>query len=123
MSKWRQSPPELIALFAEVRPDHESVEPKKMFGYPCCFANGNLFCGLHQENLIIRLPEDKRAKFLQEYPGTTIFEPMPGRQMKEYVQAPPALLQDKKKLRAWLAEGLAYALSLPFKASKKGRKG
>jgi hypothetical protein len=40
---WEKSSPELIALFAALAPKGAGVEQKKMFGWPCCFVNGNLF--------------------------------------------------------------------------------
>ena len=43
--KWTKSPPELIELFQESIPEHPQVEPRQMFGYPCCFVKGNLFPG------------------------------------------------------------------------------
>ena len=51
---WRKSSPELIAAFDAALPDDRRVQRRKMFGYPCAFTGGNMFTGLHQENLIVR---------------------------------------------------------------------
>ena len=116
---WRKSPPELLATFDEVAPG-PPVELRKMFGYPCAFVNGNLFLGLHQENMILRLPDELRQKIR----GATPFEPMPGRRMREYVVLPDWLLADRRKLRQWVGRSLDYAARLPPKKRKaKARKG
>jgi TfoX/Sxy family transcriptional regulator of competence genes len=114
--KWRKSPDELIRLFDAVLPDDARVERRKMFGYPAAFANGNLFCGLHQENLVLRLDEKKRAELMKS--GATSFEPMPGRPMKEYVVAPASLLADRPALKKRIAQSLDYVASLPAKKAK-----
>ena len=116
--KWRKSPDELIALFDEVLPDDARVERRKMFGYPAAFTNGNLFCGLHQENLVLRLDEKKRAEMTKA--GAATFEPMPRRPMKEYVVAPASLLKDRAALKKRIAQSLEYVASLPAKKAKKG---
>jgi TfoX/Sxy family transcriptional regulator of competence genes len=115
---WRKSPAELIASFEAVLPADPRVEPRKMFGYPCAFVGGNMFIGLHQENMVLRLSEGDREKYLAQ-PGATIFEPMPGRAMREYVVATPALLADRAALARWVGRAFSYAASLPVKAKKK----
>lgn len=82
-------------------PSAPTVVRKKMFGYPVAFVNGNMFAGLHQRSLVLRLGEKERAEFLRQK-GSAQFEPMPGRPMKACVTAPSALLEDKAGLRRWL---------------------
>lgn len=88
-----------------------------MFGYPCCFVNGNMFAGLYRENMIIRLPNGQRKELLKVN-GARVFEPMPGRPMREYVAVPPLLLADEDALRGWIDKSLEYARTLPAKAKK-----
>jgi len=117
--KWRKPSEELIKTFEAVTPG-PPAEKRKMFGFPAAFVNGNLFMGLHQENMLLRLPEDSRTKLL-ETAGARIFEPMPGRPMREYVVVPPSMLNDRKKLEPWVAKALEYAVTLkPKGKSKKG---
>ena len=92
-----------------------------MFGYPACFVNGHMFMGLHQENMIVRLSEEDRAEALK-VEGSRIFEPMPGRPMKEYVALAPTVLQNRDGVRGWAARALAYAVALPGKAAKSSGK-
>jgi TfoX/Sxy family transcriptional regulator of competence genes len=116
---WRRAPAALVKLFddlvAVLPPD---VERRKMFGYPCVFANGHLFAGVHQENIMLRLGEAERASFLA-LPGAALFEPMPGRPMREYVTALQRMLDAPDELVAWLEKSHAYARSLPPKAEGK----
>jgi TfoX/Sxy family transcriptional regulator of competence genes len=116
--KWRKAPEELVNAFLEALPDDRRVERRKMFGYPCAFVNGNMFTGLHQENLIVRLAEEERQKLVDQQ-GAQIFEPMPGRPMKEYVSLPDDILGDVRELRAWMWRSLEYAAALPPKRAKK----
>jgi TfoX/Sxy family transcriptional regulator of competence genes len=119
--KWRKSPQELIDLFESVLPGPPAVE-RKMFGYPAGFVNGNLFMGLFQDDLILRLPDAFRQELLAANKAK-LFEPMQGRPMREYIAVPGALTCDKKQLGAWVAKSLAYGASLKpkSKTSKPGK--
>lgn len=117
---WEKSPPALIARFDEVVPDDPRVERRKMFGYPCAFVQGNMFMGLHQSNMILRLDEAGRDDLKARH-GAAPFEPMAGRVMREYVALPAAVLDDNAALSDWVRRSLAFALSLPPK-EKKPRK-
>jgi hypothetical protein len=57
--KWQKSPQDLVDLFASVMPCPPAVQ-RKMFGYPAGFINGNMFMGLFQDDMILRLPEVQR---------------------------------------------------------------
>lgn len=116
--KWRPSPPELVALFEKVILSLPDAQSRKMFGYPCAFVNGNMFAGLHQENMLLRLSEEDR-NLLLSIKGAAPFEPMPGRAMKEYVTVPESMLGKPAELKKWLAKSYAYANSLPPKVRKK----
>src|SRR5215203_2828773 len=105
---WTKSPQPLIDLFDKSVPSGASVTRRKMFGYPAAFANGNLFIGLHQNDFIMRLSEDDRARFSAQY-GERIFEPMQGRPMREYVRLPEELLTDARKRAPWIKRSLEYA--------------
>jgi TfoX/Sxy family transcriptional regulator of competence genes len=115
---WVKSSESLIEAFHEALPDDDGIERRKMFGFPCAFANGKMFTGLHQRDMIIRLPEDARAELL-EMPGASRFELMAGRVMREYVAVPHAMQRDAETLAAWVARSYEFALSLPVKEPKK----
>lgn len=116
-SRWRKSPPELIELFQVVVPSGPGIEHRKMFGYPCAFVNGNMFTGLHQENMIIRLSESERRE-ISETHGAAPFKPFgPDSKMtmREYVAVPASMLADAELLGAWVMKAVDYTSSLPPK--------
>jgi TfoX/Sxy family transcriptional regulator of competence genes len=116
---WRKSPEWLVEAFAGIVPDDDPrVERRKMFGYPCAFASDNMFIGLHQENMLMRLPEGDRERFLEQY-KTEIFQPFPGRVMKEYVVVPHDLVRKPEALEPWIRRSLEFAASVKPKAKKK----
>jgi TfoX/Sxy family transcriptional regulator of competence genes len=114
--KWRKSPDSLLQAFDHSLPIVDGVERRAMFGYPCAFFRGHMFCGLHQESIIVLLSEARRDELVAE--GATVFEPMPGRPMKEYVVVPAEIVADRQRLRALLSDALAHASSLTPKRAK-----
>jgi TfoX/Sxy family transcriptional regulator of competence genes len=117
MKKWKPAPREAVEAFETSTSGLSGAEPRKMFGYSCVFAKGNMFAGLHEAGMVLRLPDEQRAEFLR-LKGASQFEPMPGRVMREYVVVPRMLLNAPEKLRAWVEKSLVYVLSLPAKPKK-----
>ena len=110
--KWGPASDAWLKVFSEVSAG--LGESRKMFGYPCVFVNGQLFAGVHQENIMIRLSEADREAFLA-LDGAARFEPMPGRPMREYVVAPQLMIDSPDELVGWLEKSYAYAKTLPPK--------
>ena len=119
--KWRKSPDSLVRRFSELVPEDPRVSRRQMFGYPCAFVAGNLFMGLHQDAMILRLSDDDRATFLG-FEGAAHFEPMPGRPMREYVVVPPALLDRTAAVSKWVRRSLEYAAAVPSKKAGRATK-
>ena len=117
MKKWKPAPSEAVKAFEVVTSGLTGTEPRKMFGYSCAFAKGNMFIGVHEVGMVLRLPEDERTEFLR-LKGAEPFEPMPGRVMREYVVVPKILLNAHDQLRTWVEKSLAYVSSLPPKTKK-----
>ncbi len=115
--KFEKSSPEFMEFFAKIAPVGPDIEQKKVFGYPACFVNGNMFTGLHGNSMILRLGETERQQFMQMHEAH-IFEPMPGHSMKEYVVVPQSVLDDKTLLTSSIAKSLDYARTLPPKIKK-----
>jgi TfoX/Sxy family transcriptional regulator of competence genes len=88
-----------------------------MFSYRCAFRNGNMFIGLHEAGLVLRLDSPDREDFRTKT-GATEFEPMPGRKMREYSVVPQAILDSPAKLKPWALKSFAYASTLPAKQPK-----
>lgn len=118
---WDKSLPELCAAFDAALPRDARVQRRQMFGYPCAFANGHMFCGLFQQHVHVRLDPTQRARALA-LPQARVFEPMPGRAMKEYVCLPPAVIAAPAELQQWLARGLEYVSALPPKAKPAAKR-
>jgi RNA polymerase sigma factor (sigma-70 family) len=117
MPTFRKSPPELVARFGELSLLAGDADRRQMFGYPVCVLHGNMFMGLHEDSLILRLADADRAEFLGRY-DSALFEPMPGRAMKEYVVVPPALVYDDA-VAEWVRKSRAFAEQLPAKKPKQ----
>ena len=101
MPKFTPAPEALKATFAKAIDGLPGIEPRKMFGYPCAFVNGQMFVGVFADRLMLRLSDADRAKFLK-LPGAKPFEPMPGRVMKEYVEMPKEMLDSPAELKRWI---------------------
>jgi TfoX/Sxy family transcriptional regulator of competence genes len=119
MMKWQKSPPELERTFADAFPDDPRAERKKMFGYPAGFVNGNMFGGLCQADIVLRLGDADREQLAREH-GAEPFEPM-GRPMKGYVIVPKRIAGDAGQLRSWVERAFTYAALLPPKEKKAVR--
>ena len=119
--KWQKAPQELVAFFQEAIKFLPGAEPRQMFGYPCAFVNGQMFTGLFEDTLFLRLSEADRLAF-RALDGARPFEPVAGRPMREYSVAPAAMLQNLPELDAWLAKSFNYAKSQPPKEEKASKK-
>ena len=114
---WRKSPPELIAAFERVVPAGSGAERRPMFGYPAAFVNGNMFAGLFEDRVVMRLDETGIAEAKQH--GVSDFEPMPGRRMTGWVALTGPLTADEPALRRWVARAFRHTRTLPPKARRK----
>jgi TfoX/Sxy family transcriptional regulator of competence genes len=108
MATWKKVPAELAARFDAALPVMADVERRKMFGCPAAFVNGNLFAGLHEDRLMIRLPSEAAAR-----PCV-----MMGRTMKEYALFPDALEMADRELARWVGQAYAFTRAMPAKAPK-----
>lgn len=117
---WRKAPPDQVDRFHEAVAGIEGVEVRKMFGYPAAFIGGNLTAGLHQESVMVRLPDAERRERLAD--GWSLFEPMPGRPMREYVALPPDVAGDVAAMRHWVERAAAHVRTLPPKAPRKPKR-
>jgi len=114
--KMKPASPAWIAAFDAALPD--TVERRKMFGYPAAFVNGNMAAGLHEQGLVLKLDEKDRDTLLKA--GGKEFVVM-GRTMGAFVVAPQKFKENPAELKKWLARSIAFAASLPAKAKKKKR--
>ena len=104
----------LTDQFMAALPKDDRAQRKKMFGRHYCFVNGKMFTGEHDGRLIVRLGAAQRKRLLS-VEGAAIFEPMKGKPLIEYVALPTTIVENRRRLRAWLRRSFEYGLSLPPK--------
>lgn len=114
---WDKSPEKLVDTFYSIMEAFPEAELRKMFGYPCAFFNGNMFAGLHESNMVVRLNVRDREKAIQEKVGNE-FAPMAGRMMREYVALSKAILNNKTDLHKMMEKSFDFVKTLPKKVKK-----
>jgi TfoX/Sxy family transcriptional regulator of competence genes len=114
-----QRPSAGLTSYLDNAMDAFNCQKTRMFGCPAYFANGNLFAGVQADNLFVRLSEEDRRRALATSDEVTIFEPVAGRQMKEYLVLPESMCQNEEQLTTWLRRAYQYACSLPPKKDKR----
>jgi hypothetical protein len=90
-----------------------AVAEKKMFGGLAFLLNGNMACGVHSDELIVRIDPDETDAALSE-PGAHLFD-MTGRPMKGWLLVGPDGIAEAADLMRWIDRGMTYAGSLPPK--------
>ena len=86
----------------------KNTQDKKMFGGICHLLNGNMFCGVHKEFLILRLGSDKTEDALK-LPHVRPFD-ITGRPMKGWVMVAEDGFKSDKNLKNWLDQTLLKRL-------------
>ncbi|UCH05136.1 MAG: TfoX/Sxy family protein [Candidatus Thorarchaeota archaeon] len=111
---WERPSEDLLQLLEENLQGVE-CEKKKMFGQYAFFMNGNMFCGVHQSKLFLRMAQDDLKEAMSRLPDLRKFEPREGMAMKEYVQASSEFVEDLERFRGLLRKSIEYARGLPPK--------
>ena len=91
----------------------KGVIEKKMFGGLAFLLHGNMSCGVHGTELIVRIDPASAGEALAQ-PGTRIFD-ITGRSMKGWLLVSNLSLADEAVLAKWVNRGLEYAATLPKK--------
>ena len=86
---------------------------KKMFGGVGFLVQGNMACGVHGNELIVRVGPGRYEQALAQ-PHTRPFD-MTGRPMSGWIMVAPAGVAGDQELVAWVRMGVEYTLSLPPK--------
>jgi len=92
---------------------HKGLSEKNMFGGVAFLLNGNMCCGIHKRDLIVRLGVDQ-AKAALAKPHTRVFD-LTGQVFKGWITIKPAGLGDDKGLAQWVRAAAEFASSLPEK--------
>lgn len=91
----------------------EGVEEKKMFGGVGFLLNGNMACGVHADNLIVRVGEERYEEILT-HPLARPFD-MTGKPMTGWVQIIPTGTKRDVDLAGWVRTGMEFVKTLPPK--------
>ena len=86
---------------------------KKMFGGVGFLIHGNMACGVHKEDMIVRVNPEKHTALLKKAHAKP-FDTM-GRPMKGWLMVEPEGCKTAKQLNTWIKEGVEFALTLPAK--------
>jgi len=103
----------LDARIQKVVAGWKNTSSKKMFGGVCHLINGNMFCGVHKDSLILRLGEESAreamsADHVREFDIT-------GKPMKGWVMVAEKGYQGEQNLLNWLEKAKKFAKTLPSK--------
>ena len=102
---------ERVRTFLEERTD---VVEKKMFGGLSFMLRGNMFCGVLQEELLVRVGPDGHQEALAK-PHARPMEFTGRGRMKGMVFVGPDGVESDEDLSDWIGRGVDFALSLPAK--------
>lgn len=89
------------------------LEEKKMFGGVGFLINGNMACGVHQGELIVRTGAERTAELLAR-PHTRPFD-LSGKPMAGWILVGPQGYKADADLHGWIKLGADFARSLPAK--------
>lgn len=89
------------------------IGERKMFGGLTFMLNGNMWCGIVGDNLMLRLDPERADEAL----ARPHVRPMDftGRPMKGFVLVDPPGLAGDDQLRQWIGQAQDYVRSLPAK--------
>jgi len=89
------------------------VTEKRMFGGIAFLLNGNMCCGVHGQELIVRIAPEQTDQALSQ-PHTRVFD-LSGRPMKGWILVQPKGLTTEGALAKWIRTGMKYVALLPAK--------
>lgn len=104
---------ELDARIRKIVATWKNIAAKKMFGGVCHLLNGNMFCGVYKDFLILRLGE-KRAGEVLDQPFVKPFD-ITGKPMKGWVMVALDGCSSEDGLKAWLEEARTFVVTLAAK--------
>jgi TfoX/Sxy family transcriptional regulator of competence genes len=84
-----------------------------MFGGIGFLLHGNMACGVHKDNLVVRVDPEKHGVLLKK-PHAKPFD-LTGKPMKGWLLVEADGCKTEKQLSAWVKEAVEFASSLPPK--------
>ncbi len=89
------------------------LSEQRMFGGLGFTIDGNMACGVMEDELILRLPPEEAEAALRE-PDTRPFD-FTGRPMKGWIFVGSEAIAGQEALAGWVDAGADYAASMPSK--------
>jgi hypothetical protein len=89
------------------------LQERKMFGGIGFLINGNMACGVHKNELMVRIGPERNAELLAR-PHTRPFD-LSGRPMAGWILVGPEGCKTEADLGGWVKMGVDFAKSLPAK--------
>jgi TfoX/Sxy family transcriptional regulator of competence genes len=103
----------LAARIRGIVGDGPELSERKMFGGIAFMLNGNMFCGITRDDLMVRVGPDRFEEALAS-PATRLMD-FTGRPMKGMAFVGPEGYASDGQLRGWVEQTLEYVRSLPPK--------
>jgi TfoX N-terminal domain len=104
---------ELADRVRELLAPRQAVSEREMFGGIGFMVGGNMACGVHGEELIVRLSAEEAERGLEEQ-AVRRFD-ITGRPMKGWILVSPEGTTTDEDLADWVEAGADFASSLPPK--------
>jgi TfoX/Sxy family transcriptional regulator of competence genes len=98
----------------------DGLTERKMFGGLCLMLNGNMFAGVMNDELMLRVGAETFDELLAR-PGARPMD-FTGRPMKGYLYVKPSAFVEEAGLEDWLAQALTFVETLPPKGAAKPTK-
>ena len=103
----------LAARVRQALSRRRGVSEKQMFGGIGFLLNGNMCCGVHGDELIVRLAPEETDSGLDQ-PHTRRFD-LTGRPMKGWLLVKPDGVRSDAGLKKWVEIAVTFVRSLPAK--------
>jgi len=94
----------------EILEEQTGFNEKKMFGGICYLLNGNMACGILNDDLIVRVGTKSYENALK-LPNTRIFD-ITGKPMKGWIMVSSEGYESDEDLLDWVRQGVMFARSL-----------
>ena len=104
---------ELDTRIKKVAAGWKNTTDKKMFGGICHLVNGNMFCGVHKDWLVLRLGEETSREAMTAA-HVRPFD-ITGKPMKGWVMVAEEGYKNDEDLKGWLEKAKKFAKTLPAK--------
>ena len=97
--------------------DRDGLSERKMFGGLCMMLHGNMFAGVINDELMLRVGAENSDALLTQ-PGARAMD-FTGKPMKGYIYVEPSAFTTPDGLEGWLEHALDFVDTLPPKGAAK----